>query len=191
MLGKKIYELRTAAKMTQKKLGELTGVTASYISMIERNLVAPSLSTLRRISQTLGLSMSALLENDNNSDDMIYVFDSSRQNSLTSNGEVIYEYRSPLHAQARNNSIEILRSEMSPDAYDFDNFISHNQDECTYVLYGTLEVLTQNETYRLSAGDSIYLKKNVLHRFHNVGAGVLILLSCLGPTDEKSSDLQR
>jgi len=183
MLGEKIYELRMAAKMTQKKLGESVGVTASYISMVERNLVVPSLSTLRRISQTFGLSMSALLEDSASSDDMIFVFDSGRRNNLTISGEVLYEYRSPVNTAAHDHTIEVVRSEMSPGAYDFDNLISHNQDECTYVLYGTLEVLTQNESYHLSAGDSIYLKKDVLHRFHNIGAGVLMLLSCLGPAD--------
>ena len=181
MLGDRIRALRADHNMTQTNLAERVGVTASYISMLERGLVDPSLSTLRKISQVFSLPMSALID-EAEDDNAVVVFKEGTGRQLWAKDHTLYEYRTPRSITARGD-IEVLRSEIAAGEYDFGEMICHDQVECTYVLEGNLQVITRAGVYHLAAGDSIYLKKNIPHRFYNEGKGVLKLLSCLGPQD--------
>ena len=52
-LGKKIQDFRNMRSMSLRELAKRAGTTASMLSQIERNLVNPSISTLKSISQAL------------------------------------------------------------------------------------------------------------------------------------------
>lgn len=52
-----LRELRIGQKMTQKKLGELTGIKANRISEIERHVVIPELTTLVKLLDALGYKL--------------------------------------------------------------------------------------------------------------------------------------
>ncbi len=53
MIPQKIRTLRQAKGLTLKELADKTQTTAGYISQLERGLVDPSLSTLRKIAAVL------------------------------------------------------------------------------------------------------------------------------------------
>ena len=53
MNGASIRQLRLAKGMTLQELAAQTRTTAGYLSQLERDLVDPSLSTLRKIAQAL------------------------------------------------------------------------------------------------------------------------------------------
>ena len=57
MLGEKLILARTSAGMTQKQLAEATGIYQADISKIERGLANPSLSTLKRLADGMGLRL--------------------------------------------------------------------------------------------------------------------------------------
>ena len=52
-LGKKIQDFRNMRGMSLRELAKRAGTTASMLSQIERNLVNPSISTLKAIAQAL------------------------------------------------------------------------------------------------------------------------------------------
>jgi transcriptional regulator with XRE-family HTH domain len=55
----RIRELREAVGVTQEELGQRSRLTAKYISQIENLHVNPSLTTLARIADGLGFTLSA------------------------------------------------------------------------------------------------------------------------------------
>lgn len=61
-LGKAIRFFRKESKMTQKSLAEKSGVSASWISMIERGEVDPTWNTIARISEGLRIPMESVAE---------------------------------------------------------------------------------------------------------------------------------
>jgi transcriptional regulator with XRE-family HTH domain len=61
-LGKAIRFLREESGMTQKRLAEKSGVSASWISRIEQGEVDPTWNTIARISEGLAVSMESLAE---------------------------------------------------------------------------------------------------------------------------------
>ena len=60
-IGKRIREIRTAKKMTQADLAELSGVEPSNISHIERAATKVSLPTLLQIANALNVSLDELV----------------------------------------------------------------------------------------------------------------------------------
>lgn len=55
-IGQRIREIRLHRELTQEKLGELTGVSYSYIGRIERGQKNISLLTLEKIATALEIS---------------------------------------------------------------------------------------------------------------------------------------
>lgn len=59
-LGALIKSLRKERKITQKKLGEILGVTEGTISKYEANTMTPPFETLRSIASFFNISMDTL-----------------------------------------------------------------------------------------------------------------------------------
>ncbi len=60
-MGARIQKARLAAGLTQEKFGELVGLSAKNISMIECGVSGISVPTLRRICRVLSISSDDIL----------------------------------------------------------------------------------------------------------------------------------
>lgn len=63
LLAENLINARDASGMTQKQLSEATGIYQADISKIERGLANPSLSTLKRLADGMGLKLRINFEN--------------------------------------------------------------------------------------------------------------------------------
>lgn len=55
LLGKKIQSIRKSKKLTQEKLAELIDIETPSLSYLETGKYAPSIETLQKLSQVLGV----------------------------------------------------------------------------------------------------------------------------------------
>ena len=62
LLAESLIKARSVAGMTQKQLSETTGIYQADISKIERGLANPSLSTLTRLADGMGLKLTIEFE---------------------------------------------------------------------------------------------------------------------------------
>ena len=60
-LGERIKERREALGLTQLQLAQALGVTPQHISVIEKNKRAPSLDSLAKLAQELGVTTDFLI----------------------------------------------------------------------------------------------------------------------------------
>ncbi len=67
-LGKRIRTLRRLQKLTIEKLGEKTGISYKFIGEVERGVANPSLDTLAKIAEALGVNINALFPGTNDAD---------------------------------------------------------------------------------------------------------------------------
>ena len=58
-IGRKIRELRMQRGMKLKELSQRVGVTASFLSQVERGVAVPSISSLKKISDAFGISITS------------------------------------------------------------------------------------------------------------------------------------
>src|SRR3972149_2149014 len=58
-IGQKIRELRMHQGMKLKELSQKVGVTASFLSQVERGVAVPSIGSLKKISDAFGISITS------------------------------------------------------------------------------------------------------------------------------------
>ena len=61
-VGRKIHQLRSESRLTQRELGEVTGLAVSYISRVENGRLTPTLPTLTKIADALSVPLTALFD---------------------------------------------------------------------------------------------------------------------------------
>jgi transcriptional regulator with XRE-family HTH domain len=61
-VGKRIKQVRKAAKLTQERLAEKTGLSIEFISRIERGVAQPSFKTLEIMAQVLSVDAKDLFD---------------------------------------------------------------------------------------------------------------------------------
>jgi len=62
IFGNILKEIRISRKLSQEKLAEYSNLDRTYISLLERGLRQPSLSTIFKISKALVISPSELVK---------------------------------------------------------------------------------------------------------------------------------
>jgi transcriptional regulator with XRE-family HTH domain len=60
--AKRLKDVRTEKQITQEELAKMTGLSASFISSLERGIDAPSFATLENIAEALGVSVKDLFD---------------------------------------------------------------------------------------------------------------------------------
>lgn len=64
VFGRKVKECRERLQLSQEDLSEKLGITQRQVSMIERGLSFPKLSTLNKLSQVFNCAIPDLFDND-------------------------------------------------------------------------------------------------------------------------------
>ena len=163
-LGSKIRELRQAQNISIEQLSEKTGLSTGLISQIERNITGPSVASMWKIAKALSVSMNYFF--DEIEEDNPIVRRDQRKKIMLPNSNITYELLSP---DLRDKKIECLLIEIEPGECSTEDQISHEGEECGYVIQGTLKVKWGNKEYVLGEGDSIYFDSTVPHRYVNAG----------------------
>ncbi|MGQ9515816.1 MAG: helix-turn-helix domain-containing protein, partial [Anaerolineae bacterium] len=64
VIGERIRKRRTELRMSLREVAEKAGVTASFLSQIERELADPSIKSLRRIAEALDVPVFYFLSDE-------------------------------------------------------------------------------------------------------------------------------
>ncbi|MBV7273797.1 helix-turn-helix domain-containing protein [Clostridium thailandense] len=180
MLGPKIREIRQQEGLTLNELADKTGLTASYLSQIERNIIDPSLSSLRKISVELKVPIYTFLTDEKKQNVLIQA--NKRKKLELPNSSIVYEFVTPMASDKEVNSkMEIIYFQLEPFSWSSDEFMVHPADECIFIIEGTAEIYLAEEKYILNKGDSIYIQENIPHRFYNPTSEKIIGVSSICP----------
>ena len=175
MVGQRIRKRRLQLGLTLRDLADGVGVTPSFLSYVERDIVSPSLSSLVRIAQELQVPL-------------VYFFLEGRTTSSVvrpaerpvlrlADSNVSYE----LLSQYPGRRLACMLAHLQPGTSSFDAPQQHEQEECVLVLSGTLEAQLGSETFVLNEGDSVHYDGMVPHRFTSIGDEVTVYLVVISP----------
>lgn len=180
MLGPRIREIRQQKGMTLNELSQKTQLTASYLSQLERDIIEPSLSSLRKISIALEVPIYTFLAEETKEHVLISA-DQRRKLDLP-NSSIIYEFITPMALdKAANPKMEIIYFQLEPKSWSTDECLVHAADECIFVIKGEIDVFLGENKYSLKEGDSIYISENIPHRLYNPGNQKAIGISNICP----------
>jgi transcriptional regulator with XRE-family HTH domain len=185
-IGARLLAMRQTARLSQRQLAERAGVPHAQISIIEQNKSSPSIATLRKVLNGLGLSMADFFETERRAAEGPF-FSDSELIDLTSKVSVA-GVRSP-HGRmafrqigdARKYNLQILHEVYEPGADTGEARLEHLSTEGGYVVEGALEVTVGDQARVLRAGDSYLFDSRIPHRFRNVHDGRTIVISACTP----------
>lgn len=176
----KIREFRKNQKMTIKELAELSGMSISYISQIERGEIDPSLSSLRKIAAGLQVPMHMLL------DDVVAMGNLTirkEQQVITysEDHKVSYRYLTPFPSPAYSPEAMLIQFEIAAHAQDTQLPIRHHSEEMVYVTEGQLTVQIGDSDVILNPGDTTVIQKDLPHIYKNNSDAPVKGISSMSP----------
>lgn len=166
MVGVNIKRARAEKGLTLRALAKSLGVSASFLSQVESGKASPSLSTLKGISDALGCTVSALIEDGQKTAESPIVRANERK-YLHEAGKGINLYL--LTSKDPNKQMEPLLFKLKEGANSGDATYKHFGQEFVLVLKGAIEITLNDIVYVLKKGDSIYFNSSVPHAFRNLG----------------------
>lgn len=152
--GRRLKKRRTDLELTLKQLAAGTGLTASFISKIERGEANPSLNTLQKLSGALNVPSMYFI-----SDELAKIRlqrAGQRRRILLQEIDVSYELLTP----DLTGAFETLLIRLKPGSPNVVRNLGVNTEEMFYVLQGRLLVEIDDEQILLEKGDSLYVFNN-------------------------------
>ena len=175
-VGKKIKSIRKRKGLTLQELSEKSGMSATAISAIERNVSSPTVNTLASIGKALGESLSALLGES----DLVYVLTrADRRERLAS--EIRNADFQSLAPGVPERRFHPMLSVLRAGATSGEDYINRQGDDFFFVMKGSLQVELDGTTLRLSEGDSLYFRGNTPYRWKNAADGETHLVVVSSP----------
>ena len=165
-LGHRVQERRKQMGLNLRELAAQAGVTASFLSQLERGQSNPSIKSLQAIANTLNVSIFYLLV-DESADTHYLVRNRQGLHFVLSDSDVDLEMFSP--GPKSNRKMLAFSGRFQP-GYNHEVIPSRKPtEECIHVLEGCLRVELESSSYILDAGDSITFDGMAIRRLAVVG----------------------
>ena len=175
-LGKKVQDFRNMRGMSLRELAKRAGMTASMLSQIERDLVNPSISTLKAIAQALEVPMFKFFKEDLPQVQMIV-----RRGENKTIGHPDADLAYTLLTPDVRGSIEFCMMSIPPGLTSGRNPQEHAGEEVAYVINGSVEITVAGVPYRLAEGDSIRIPPLTPHQWNNQGGTIVQVIFAITP----------
>lgn len=176
-LGGRIRMLRRQRGMTLKDLAARSGLSISFVSQVERNLVSPSIAALKKIASSLDISVAYFFGSEQSEHELV-VRKNERKTLIMPNRDVTYQLLSP---NLTNKKAEFACITIDPGAYSPKRPLAHDGEEYALVLKGKAKVTINGKSYILSEGDSICFQAQQPHTFDCYGDEETVLVWVLVP----------
>jgi transcriptional regulator with XRE-family HTH domain len=165
-IGAAIRELRLQHGLTLRDLSQRSGLSSGFLSLVERGLASPALTSLSAIAKALGVEMATLFSQQPSSEGSasLHVSHVSDDGQLTliSSGR-IYKL---LSERAPDLVLEPLLVTIPPNTHDAEPY-GHEGEEFAYVLSGRLRFVIDRMEYQVGPGDTVHFRSTVPHAIHN------------------------
>jgi transcriptional regulator with XRE-family HTH domain len=182
-VGPRLKFRRKETGMTLRQLSDKTGLTASFLSQVERGVVNVSWRSLQSLAEVLGvpylyfLSEDETLENERPSEGEQTIPEKHRRKSVhyshvIRNGsrptlslrdpDVNYELLVP----SMNQKMVAFLSKIAPGTGNTARRLQKSTEEFIFIVSGALKIVLDTAEYVLYPGDSIYFEGDSLQNIH-------------------------
>jgi transcriptional regulator with XRE-family HTH domain len=177
-----LRELREARNISMRGLAAKSGLSANALSMIERGKTSPSVSTLYKLADALGVSITAFFGAENKKRQVVFFKTDERTHMSFTRG--VFE---GLGGSQFSGRVEPFMLTLETGASSGNRSIVHTGHEFVFCLRGRLEYYVDKKFYQLEAGDSLLFASKLQHKWKNPGntvATALIIISGFAEGEE-------
>jgi transcriptional regulator with XRE-family HTH domain len=166
-ISERLRTLREERELSIRALGRLSGLSANALSVIERGMSSPSVSTLFKIATALEIPVTAFFEATPPQQDVVLIKSSERNRIPLYRG--LWEGLGGEHYEGLVEPFMItLEAGSSSGKFP----MTHSGNEFVFCLRGELVYEVGEETYTLEAGDALLFSADLEHQWHNPGKNV-------------------
>jgi transcriptional regulator with XRE-family HTH domain len=170
-LGERLRRRRKEMGLTLADVARESGLTAGFLSLVERDLATPSIASISGIAAVLSATMGEFLDDPPRPEPLTRR--NTRQVYAVATGGLRYERLSNAFDGSQLRSVIIHE----PPGHRSEP-VAHPGEELVYVLSGALVVEIEGATTLLATGDSIHFSSQRIHATWNPGAEPAVLLWC-------------
>ena len=160
LIGAMIRKRRKQLSLTLQQLGEMSGVSYSYLSQLERDNATPTLGTLAQVAKALGVGIDYFILTPRPSDSLTR---ETQRMRFSINGSSIQYER--LGAEFPGNELSSFIMHVPPGFQS--ETVSHEGEEIIYVLEGSITQVVDGTAFLLETGDSLHYRGTSPHSYFN------------------------
>lgn len=165
-IGLRIRELREKHSLSMRALAERTGVSQPFLSQIERGVSSPSMATIYRLAEALGVTPGDLLPAPASGSAVVVRADEGRLMPVADRSDSAVG-RALLFAD--DSALQMIEYRIRPGEY-LSEWFDIRHETGLYVVSGTVDVeIDGGSTHRLGAGDFVALSPGLRERWTLVG----------------------
>ena len=170
-VGGVLQQLRTDRGLSLRVLAERTGFSPSFLSQVERNQVSPSISSLQKIAQSLGVTIAKFFAAREESRPIIRSAERQTIRSNWSKGRI-----GMLLDPSWDFPVEMVLITMDPGGTSSRHQAPQPRTQVALVLHGEAMLTLGENEHVMKAGDSVLIKQGVAHRWENGSTGEVQIL---------------
>ena len=178
-IGERLRELREARNISMRALASKSGLSANALSMIERGKASPSVSTLYKLAEALGISITAFFGSDAQRQQIVYLKSDGRTRVSFTRG--VFE---GLGGEQFVGRVEPFMLTLDNSANSGPRSMSHTGHEFVFCLRGELEYQVERQVFHLEPGDSLLFAAHLKHKWKNPGRNVATAIIIISGFEE-------
>jgi DNA-binding transcriptional MerR regulator len=157
-LGRRLRRLRIQRRLSLSSVAAAVGISAGFLSALERSQVSASVATLRKLARFYGLNILDFFGGADSHRPLVRPLERKR---LQAGSGVRMELLAWGDKMMEPHLFRVAPGSGSGESY------THEGEEFLYVLQGKLRITLEDKDYLLRAGDSFYFESRTPHRWTN------------------------
>lgn len=187
-LGARIRESRLAQRITLEKLSENTGLSAGFLSRLERGETSASISNLIVISGSLGVRLREFFEEGGTDPLPDYVLTRAKDRAkLPARAAAGYTYRRS-SGDLEDQQMSAFELTFPPGETMQPRLVTHEGEEVLYLLEGRIEFHIGADSFVMQRGDCVHFNCDKPHMGRNIGKVPARLLMVVTPMNSRRHD---
>jgi len=154
VIGEHVRRLRSDRRISVRAFAAETGFSPSFISQLENGQVAPSLGSLHRIAETLGVTLGEFFAAAERTEDTLIVRPADRQRMDSTWTDAHIE---ALGAMSAAQKLEALIVSFGPGGKSGNHPHTQGREEFAFITRGEMTLTLADEENVLRAGDAVSL----------------------------------
>ena len=184
-LGDRLRHLRTERHLSQRDLAAQAGISTNSVSLIERDEISPSVSTLQSLAGAMNIKVSYFFD-DEYTGDVLLVKNHERP-VITGNGLVIEGVGKHLKGQ----EVEPFLVTLEPHAISGERQVVHPGQEFICCQEGKVEYLIDGQSYIVEKGDFLIFEATLPHIWRNPFDERAVFILVIQTPNESRDSVQR
>jgi transcriptional regulator with XRE-family HTH domain len=183
-VGLRLRQLRDERKISMRTLARASSLSANALSMIERGLTSPSVSTLNKLAMALEVPITAFFRHQPDRQTIVY-----RKATQRTRVPLLRGLWEDLGGESFTERIESFMLTLESGGSSGPHSMLHTGSEFVFIVRGQLEYEVGAEHFLLETGDSLMFAAHINHRWRNPGPNVtsaLVLIAAFEEDDRPS-----